>query len=74
MQEASRPLCIITASSHAVPGGQLSFQPGTAGNDRIGTVPLERWDVDIAPLDNPAGEPACMVSFALHGKYAGCPQ
>lgn len=50
-----RPLCAITSSSHSVPGSQLSFQPGTAGNDRISMVPLERWDVELAPADNPAG-------------------
>ena len=55
LQEVGRPLCAITSSSHSVPGGQLSFQPGTAGNDRIGMVPLERWDVELAPADNPAG-------------------
>lgn len=54
-EQAARPLCAITASSHTVPGGQLGFQPGAAGNDRISTVPLERWDVGLPPADNPAG-------------------
>lgn len=56
LQEVVRPLCAVTSSSHRVPGGQLSFQPVTAGNDRIGVVPLERWDVEVAPADNQAGE------------------
>lgn len=55
VQEAARPMCVLTASSHNVPGGQLHFQPQSCGNDRIGVVPLERWDVEEAPLDNPAG-------------------
>ena len=56
VQEAAHPMCVITASSHIVPGGQLHFQPQTCGNDRIGVVPLQRWDVEEAPFDNPAGK------------------
>lgn len=51
----ARPLCAITGSAHSVPGGQLAFQPGTTGNDRITPVPLERWDVELAPADAPTG-------------------
>lgn len=53
---AARPLCAITAAAHAVPGGSLTFQPGSAGNDRITPVPLERWDVEASPADSPGGE------------------
>lgn len=53
---AARPLCAITGSSHTVPGGQLGYRGGLpGGNDRISVVPLERWDVDLAPGDAPAG-------------------
>ena len=43
--------CLITGSSHLVPGGNLRWRQA---NDRILVVPLERWDIDIAPSDNPA--------------------
>lgn len=49
----SRPPCLITAASHKVPGGSLVWQPETAGNDRIREAPLERWDVELPPMDAP---------------------
>jgi len=51
--DQERPVVVITASSHTVPGGDLSHRPAH-GNDRITLVPLERWDVDSPPPDNPA--------------------
>ena len=48
-------MCAITAAAHAVPGGQLAFQPAYSGNDRISAVPLERWDVELPAADNPSG-------------------
>ena len=55
---ATRPLHVITSSAHSVPGGELSYH-SMLGNDRIGVVPLERWEVDAAPPDNPTGK-ICM--------------
>jgi hypothetical protein len=72
IQEVGRPLCAITSSSHSVPGGQLSFQPGTAGNDRIGMVPLERWDVELAPADNPAGGQGPQLCATAHSLLRLC--
>ncbi len=45
-----RPVCVITASACAAPGGSLAPQ-ATKGNDRITLVPLERWDVGPPPAD-----------------------
>ena len=45
-------VCVITSSSHNIPQGSLHIQT-KAGNDRISFVPLERWDVDECPIDNP---------------------
>ena len=46
------PMCVVTSAAHEVPGGSLNLQFQN-GNDRITLVPLERWDTDISPLDNP---------------------
>lgn len=51
---APQPVCAITASAHSVPGGKLVWQE-VMGSDRITCVPLERWDVEAAPTDNPRG-------------------
>ena len=45
-------ICSIVSIAGAVPGGDLAYT-SHRGNDRIDTVPLERWDVDQAPFDNP---------------------
>lgn len=67
-------LCVITASAHSVPGGQLGVHPGPCGNDRISTVPLERWDVELPPSDNPAGgQPCCCTSAASQGRKFSTP-
>jgi acyl carrier protein len=56
--------CVITAAAHRVPGGKLGFSV-RAGNDRVTRAPLERWDVDLAPPDNPLGE-AAGAANAVH--------
>ena len=44
-------LMIITSTAHNVPGGTLT-KLIVQGNDRVGSVPLERWDVDMPAPDN----------------------
>ena len=45
-------LAAVTAIDHRVPG--WSLQPLVVeGNDRITLVPLERWDTDVPPPENP---------------------
>jgi acyl carrier protein len=53
-QHQAAAVKVITAAAHKVPGGSLHYTPAQ-GNDRIGLVPLERWDTDTPPPDVPSG-------------------